>query len=170
MELSPTCWPIKDKKFIFYCRGTPERPIQGRLQTREHHHHDHHHHNHNTNNSFTFFHVEDDLRAFFITIGRSRLHHLDWFVVDKCGNFIRNGKSIYEYKTDFSCVYKRIKFLEGLLEECSDAKNASHPEFMVLHFPRAKAPTFTESVADSNIYFNWLICFAGLLLLFFLLK
>ncbi|XP_016980325.1 uncharacterized protein LOC108045489 [Drosophila rhopaloa] len=166
MGLNPQCWPIKEKIFVFFCRGVyerrPTKPRTPRL----------HYHNQDQNHSYAFFHTENDLRSFFITIGRSRLHHLDWFLVDSMGKFVRNGTPIYDYHTSYDCVYKENHFLHKLLKECVDKAprlNTTlelYPDLMVLHFPQTKAPTYTVSVGENLLYFNWLICFLGLFLLF----
>ncbi|XP_017118819.1 uncharacterized protein LOC108140520 [Drosophila elegans] len=170
MGLKPQCWPVKEKIFIFFCRGVYEikktRPQTPELYYR----------NHDQNHSYAFFHMEDDLRVFFMTIGRSRLHHFDWFQVDKMGKFVRNETPIYDYHTSFACVNKENRFLHRLLKECMDKEamfNTSfdhYPEMMVLHFPQTRAPTYTASFGDSTLYFNWLICLLGLFLLFCCLK
>ncbi|XP_043656924.1 uncharacterized protein LOC122622510 [Drosophila teissieri] len=167
MGITPQCSPIKNKIFVFFCRGIHTRhrkkPI---LRSQEFNYQ-----NNYIDHSYAFFHVENDYRAFFITIGRSRLLHLDSFLLDERGEFIRNGTSVYEYYTGFDCVYDRIYFLERLLKECQTEQNSTHrnisnPELMVLHFPQLKAPTYhTVSMADSTLHLNWVIWLFGLVIL-----
>eukprot|EP00099_Drosophila_melanogaster_P006116 NP_001247057.1 uncharacterized protein Dmel_CG43062 [Drosophila melanogaster] len=174
MGISPQCWPIKNKTFVFLCRGIHER--RSKKKTLSTYYTLPHYHNQDENHKYAFFHVENDSRVFFITIGRSRLNNLDWFLVDKWGKFIRNGTSVYDYHTGFECVYKRIHFLERLLKEClakqnSTQRNSTNPELMVLHFPETKAPTYhMVSIGDNTRCLNWVICLLGLVILLCCLK
>jgi len=171
MVLNPRCWPIKEKTFVVFCRGKHERmPKATKRPTSQLQYH-----NQDQNHTYSFFHVENDTRAFFISIGRSRLYHKDWFLVDERGKFLQNGTSIYDYYTKFDCVYKRIRFLERLLRECLDKENRTqenftNPELMAIHFPETKAPTYTVSIGENTLCFNWVLCFLGLLLLLCCLK
>ncbi|KQS39245.1 uncharacterized protein LOC26526732 [Drosophila erecta] len=166
MGISPQCWPIKNKTFVYFCRGIHRRPKKPRLRSQEFQSH-----NNYISHSYAFFHVENDSRAFFITIGRSRLNHLDSFLVDETGEFIRNGTPVYDYYTGFDCVYERIHFLEGLLKECLTEQNSTqristNPELMVLHFPETKAPTYHDvSIGNSTLSLNWVIWLLGLVIL-----
>ncbi|KRK03900.1 uncharacterized protein LOC26535403 [Drosophila yakuba] len=168
MGITPQCSPIKNKIFVYFCRGTYKRK---RKKPKLRLNHEFNYQNNYIYHSYAFFHVENDSRAFFITIGRSRLHHLDSFLVDERGELVRNGTSVYEYYTDFDCVYDRIYFLERLLKECltqenSTQRNISHPDLMVLHFPQLKAPTYhAVSMGDSTLHLNWVIWLFGLVIL-----
>ncbi|XP_017008005.2 uncharacterized protein [Drosophila takahashii] len=171
MVLNPQCWPIMEKTFVFFCGGKYERiPKKSKKRASQLYYH-----NQDQDHSYSFFHVENDTRAFFITVGRSRLHHVDSFMVDEMGKFIRNGTSVYDYYTTIDCVYRKIRFLERLLKDCLVKENitqtnTSYSEMMVIHFPESKAPTYTESLGENPIYFNWLICLLGLFLLLCCLK
>ncbi|XP_017083732.2 uncharacterized protein LOC108116385 [Drosophila eugracilis] len=170
MRLNPQCWPIREKIFVYLCRGIYERkPKKTKWRGPQLYNHNHH------ESSYSFFHVDNDTRAVFISVGKSRLHSLDWFQVDGRGKFVQNGTSVYDTNTSFECLYKKNNFLGRLLTECLQKENVSknlitNPQMMILHFPDTKAPTYTVSLGDNTLYINWVIYILGLVLVLSCLK